>query len=64
MKYALFTGLLAVVGVNGKATYHISSEHETVERLRAVPEGWSEVGAPSHNSKLHFRIALRSVCFH
>ncbi|KAF1842976.1 tripeptidyl-peptidase-like protein [Cucurbitaria berberidis CBS 394.84] len=63
MRYALFTGLLAIAGVNCGTTsgvYHIEDGSETVEHLRRVPEGWNEVGAPSQDRKLHFRIAVRS----
>ncbi|CAO2653241.1 Nn.00g026520.m01.CDS01 [Neocucurbitaria sp. VM-36] len=60
MRYALFAGLLALAGVNCKTTYHIEDGSETVEHLRRVPEGWNEIGAPSQDRKLHFRIAVRS----
>jgi hypothetical protein len=33
----------------------------TVEKLHAVPDGWTEVGVPAADQKLHFRIAVRSV---
>ena len=64
MKYALFTGLLAIAGVNCRATpklYHIEKDGEVVERLHTTPEGWNEIGAPSADRKLHFRIAVRAV---
>ncbi|KAF2850132.1 tripeptidyl-peptidase-like protein [Plenodomus tracheiphilus IPT5] len=63
MKYALFTGLLAVAGVNGRVAsraYHIEDLSETVEHLDQVPTGWADIGAPSMDRKLHFRIAVRS----
>ena len=63
MRYiAAFTGLLAVSGVGARSTStepHI--EGEIVERLNGVPEGWTEVGAPSPDHKLFFRIAVPSV---
>jgi tripeptidyl-peptidase I len=64
MRYALFTGLVALAGVNCRSTsntYHIEDGGETVENLRRVPAGWNEIGAPSAEQKLRFRIALRSV---
>ena len=64
MKYTLFVSILALAGVNGRATsklHHSESGSETVERLRRTPNGWNDVGAPSQDRKLHFRIALRSV---
>jgi tripeptidyl-peptidase-1 len=62
MKYALFAGLLAIVGVNGAKTSFVMSEGgEPVEHLRRVPEGWSDVGAPAADHKMRFRIAVRSV---
>ncbi|KAF1935916.1 tripeptidyl-peptidase-like protein [Clathrospora elynae] len=57
MRFAIFTGLLAVAGA--ASTYHIDDD-DTVEQLRSVPEGWSEIGAPAEDRKLHFRIAVRS----
>lgn len=64
MKYAIFTGLLAVAGANCRVlsnAHHIEDLSETVEDLRRAPEGWSDVGAPSQDLKLRFRIGLRSV---
>ncbi len=71
MKYSLFVGLLAVAVVNGRATslynsrattlYYGDKGSETVERLRRAPDGWTDVGAPHEDHKLHFRIAMRSV---
>ncbi|KAF2125791.1 tripeptidyl-peptidase-like protein [Dothidotthia symphoricarpi CBS 119687] len=55
MRYALFAGLLAFATVDCRSTSHVD-----VENLRRVPEGWSEVGAPAQDRKLHFRIAVRS----
>lgn len=60
MRYAVFTGLLAIAGVHGRVVSHIEGS-ETVEYLRSVPQGWRDVGSPSENHKLHFRIAVRSV---
>lgn len=60
MKYnLLLAGLLAVGSGSAARTSHI--EGEVVERLRSVPEGWTEVGAPHPDQKLRFRIAVRSV---
>lgn len=59
MRYTLFTGLLALTGVNCRSTSHV--EDELVESLRGVPQGWKEVGAPAAERKLHFRIAVHSV---
>ena len=60
MRYSLLAGLLALAGANGRSTSHI--EHgETVERLRSVPAGWKEIGAPAQSRKLRFRIAVHSV---
>lgn len=66
MKYAFIAGLLAVAGVNGARTSFVMPENggETVEHLRRVPEGWSDVGAPSADHKMHFRVAVRSVRIH
>ncbi|KAH3908194.1 hypothetical protein HBI56_191470 [Parastagonospora nodorum] len=63
MKYAFIAGLLAVAGVNGARTSFVMPEDggETVEHLRRVPEGWSDVGAPSADHKMHFRVAVRSA---
>lgn len=63
MKYAFFTGLLAIAGVNGARTSFVMPEDggEPVEHLRRVPDGWAEVGAPSADRKMNFRIAVRSV---
>ena len=64
MKYALFTGLLAIAGANCRVlstAHHIEHGSETVEHLRRVPEGWRDIGAPEQDHKLHFRIAVRSV---
>jgi hypothetical protein len=62
MKYAFFTGLLAVAGVNGvRTSFVMPEEGEPVEHLRRVPEGWNDVGAPSADHKMNFRIAVRSV---
>jgi tripeptidyl-peptidase-1 len=63
MKYAFIASLLAVAGVNGARTSFVMPEDggETVEHLRRVPEGWNDVGAPSADHKMHFRVALRSV---
>ncbi|CAA9959025.1 Pro-kuma-activ domain containing protein [Pyrenophora teres f. maculata] len=62
MRYTVaFTGLLAVSGAGAISTSvnsHIQGE--VVERLNGVPEGWSEVGAPSPDHKLFFRIAVPS----
>ncbi|KAF2030683.1 subtilisin-like protein [Setomelanomma holmii] len=59
MKYSLFAGLLAIVCANGAKTSFVLPEDggEPVEHLRRVPEGWNEVGAPSENMKMHFRVA-------
>jgi tripeptidyl-peptidase-1 len=51
MKLTLIASLLAVA----------AARSTTVEQLHAVPEGWSEIGAPAADQKLHFRIAVRSV---
>ncbi|KAH8719176.1 peptidase S8/S53 domain-containing protein [Phaeosphaeriaceae sp. PMI808] len=63
MKYALFAGLLAATGVNCGTTSFVMPEDgsEPVEHLRRVPEGWGEIGAPSAEHKMHFRIAVRSA---
>jgi len=65
MRYttAAFTGLLAISGVNAGSTSRTShiEGNEVVERLNTVPEGWSEIGVPAPERKLHFRIAVRSV---
>jgi tripeptidyl-peptidase-1 len=60
-----FTGLLAISGVSARSTSRTShiEGNEEVERLNAVPEGWSEIGVPAPERKLHFRIAVRSVCY-
>jgi tripeptidyl-peptidase-1 len=65
MRYgSILAGFLAVAGVNSGATGHIEDGNgEIVERLRGVPEGWSEIGTPAQDHKLHFRIAVRSVGF-
>jgi tripeptidyl-peptidase-1 len=59
MKYAFVAGLLAIAGVNGAKTSFVMPE--TVEHLRRVPEGWNDLGSPSANHKMNFRIAVRSV---
>jgi len=66
MKYALFAGLLAIAGVNAAKTSFVMPEDgsEPVEHLRRVPEGWNEIGAPSADLKMHFRVAVRSVRLH
>jgi tripeptidyl-peptidase-1 len=63
MKHTLFAGLLAVAGVNAHKTSFIMPESgsERVEHLRRVPEGWNEIGIPSQEAKMHFRVAVRSV---
>jgi hypothetical protein len=62
MKYAFVAGLIAIAGVNGARTSFVMSEDgEPVEHLRRVPEGWNELGPPSANHKMNFRIAVRSV---
>ncbi|KAI4629381.1 uncharacterized protein J4E87_003645 [Alternaria ethzedia] len=65
MRYttAAFTGLLAISGVNAGSTSRTShiEGNEVVERLNTVPEGWSEIGVPAPERKLHFRIAVRSA---
>ncbi|KAF2824812.1 subtilisin-like protein [Ophiobolus disseminans] len=63
MKYTFLAGLLAIAGVNAGKTSFIMPEDgsEHVEYLRRVPEGWSEVGAPSADLKMHFRVAVRSA---
>ncbi|KAJ4360821.1 Tripeptidyl-peptidase sed2 [Didymosphaeria variabile] len=58
MKYAVFTGLLALAGVHAKSTSHV--EDVLVENLHRVPQGWKEVGVPAQDRKLHFRIAVHS----
>ncbi|KAF2635777.1 tripeptidyl-peptidase-like protein [Massarina eburnea CBS 473.64] len=58
MRYALFTGLLAVAGVTARSTYHI--ENEEMENLGGVPYGWKDIGAPSQDKKLQLRIAVHS----
>ncbi|KAI8941272.1 hypothetical protein NX059_002502 [Plenodomus lindquistii] len=63
MKYALFTSLLAITGVNGRvasSAHHVENLSESVEHIGQVPKGWNEIGAPSMDRKLHFRIAVRS----
>lgn len=59
MKYAIFTGLLALAGANAKSTSHV--EDVLVENIHRVPQGWKEVGVPAQDRKLHFRIAVHSV---
>lgn len=59
MKYAVFTGLLALARVHAKSTSHV--DDVLVEDLHRVPQGWNEVGVPAQNRKLHFRIAVHSV---
>lgn len=63
MKYALFAGLLAIAGVNGARTSFVMPQDgdEPVEHLRRTPEGWNDIGAPSADHKMNFRIAVRSV---
>jgi tripeptidyl-peptidase-1 len=63
MKYTLLAGLLAITGVIGARNSFVMPEDgsEPVERLRRVPEGWNEIGAPSTDHKMRFRIAVRSV---
>lgn len=64
MRYALFAGLLAVARVSCRSTsnaYHMEHGSDAIEHLRRVPEGWNEIGTPSQDRKLHFRIAVRSV---
>lgn len=63
MKFTILTGLLAIACVNGAKTSFIMPEDggERVENLRRVPEGWSEIGTPSADFKMHFRIAVRSA---
>lgn len=65
MKYTLLAGLLAVAGVNAHKSSFIMPDDgsERVEHLRSLPEGWNEVGAPSPEDKMHFRVAVRSVSF-
>ncbi|KAF2194923.1 tripeptidyl-peptidase-like protein [Zopfia rhizophila CBS 207.26] len=51
----LAAGLLFLVGgANCASTSHI----EPMEKLRTVPEGWKEIGAPAQDRRLHFRIAV------
>jgi tripeptidyl-peptidase-1 len=57
-------GLLALASsvVYGMSTAHI----QPFEKLRSVPEGWKEVGAPEPSRRLKFRIAVHQVgiqCF-
>lgn len=63
MKYAFVAGLLAIAGVNAAGTSFVMPEDggKPVEHLRRVPEGWNDIGAPSANHKMHFRVAVRSV---
>jgi tripeptidyl-peptidase-1 len=63
MKYALVAGLLAIAGVNGARTSFVMPQdgEEPVEHLRRVPQGWNDVGAPSADHNMHFRVAVRSV---
>jgi len=61
MRSSLFAGLLALAGVNCRSTSFVKSE--TVENLGRVPEGWKEIGAPTQDRKLQFRIAVHSVRF-
>jgi hypothetical protein len=63
MKNAFVAGLLAIAGVNGARSSFVMPEDggETVEHLRRVPEGWNDIGAPSANHNMHFRVAVRSV---
>jgi tripeptidyl-peptidase-1 len=65
MKYVFVAGLLAIAGVNGARSSFVMPEDggEPVEHLRRVPEGWNDIGAPSANHNMHFRVALRSVSF-
>ncbi len=59
MKFSLVAGLLAVAVASCSTVSHIESE--TVEDLRIVPQGWTEIGAPAGHRKLPFRIGVRSV---
>jgi tripeptidyl-peptidase-1 len=61
MKYAYFVSLLALTA-NAAKTSFVMPEDGSVERLRSVPEGWNEIGAPSADLKMRFRVAVRSVC--
>jgi len=63
MKCALLPGLLVIIGVRGRVvqnTHHIEGRNEVVENLQQIPEGWSDIGAPFMDHRLHFRIAVRS----
>jgi len=67
MKCALLPGLLVIIGVRGRVvqnTHHIEGRNEVVENLQQIPEGWSDIGAPFMDHRLHFRIAVRSVSIH
>jgi tripeptidyl-peptidase-1 len=63
MRYGyIIAGFLAIASVNSGAIGHIEDGNgEIVKRLRGVPEGWSEIGTPAQDRKLHFKIAVRSV---
>ncbi|KAL5116456.1 Tripeptidyl-peptidase sed2 [Pleosporales sp. CAS-2024a] len=63
MKYALVAGLLAISSVKGAPTSFVMPDDrgEPVEHLRRVPDGWNEVGAPSADHSMVFRIAVRSA---
>jgi hypothetical protein len=37
-------------------------ETELVESLHAVPQGWNTIGTPDANTRMQFKIALKSVC--
>jgi tripeptidyl-peptidase-1 len=62
MKSILFAGLMAVAGVNCReASFIMPHDGGHVEHLRRVPDGWRDVGAPSGDYKMRFRVALRSA---
>lgn len=61
MRYStLVAGLLSLAGVAlSRSTSHV--EPMEMENLHRVPEGWKEVGAPSQDRRLQFRIAMHQV---
>jgi tripeptidyl-peptidase-1 len=61
MRSIIFTGLLAIASAHKTSLVMPEGGSERVEHLRRVPEGWNEVGAPSKDHKMHFRIAVRSA---
>lgn len=48
----LVTGLLSLVSGS-------IAVHGVFESLRAVPSGWKQLGAPSPDTRIHLRIALK-----